>query len=58
MIRKSYYEDIDDDFKLKNPFGLHGLYEHYSACEGYPWATLPYQVWPSDYQSDLDNRCV
>ena len=20
--------------------------------------TLPYQVWPSDYQSDLDNRCV
>ena len=19
---------------------------------------LPYQVWPSDYQSDLDNRCV
>ena len=22
------------------------------------WCTLPYQVWPSDYQSDLDNRCV
>ena len=21
-------------------------------------STLPYQVWPSDYQSDLDNRCV
>ena len=20
--------------------------------------TLPYQVWPTDYQSDLDNRCV
>ena len=25
-------------------------------CMG--WSILPSHVWPSDYQSDLDNRCV
>ena len=27
-------EDINDDFKLKKPFGLHGLYKNISAPQG------------------------
>ena len=31
MKRKKAKLDINDDFKLKKPFGLHGLYKKISA---------------------------
>ena len=31
MKRKEVIRDVNDDFKLKKPFGLHDLYKNISA---------------------------
>ena len=35
MKQKELTKDIYDDFKLKKPYGLHGLYKHNYVSAGY-----------------------